>query len=345
MKRTFIPVGQGAFYCEKFYNDSNDVIFTMVYDCGTIYNKNQSLLINYINNEIQNNVIDILFISHFHKDHISGLKYLLKNYTIKKIYVPNLTFDEIIFNELCIINDFGINSFELNYFESIYCETKYDDIFDEKNRLTIVEKVGANNINISNWYYIPYIPTTSQKQKIWTTCSKNIFNSLNISYQNSTHNVVKILKNKYSSNIKTLKNIYKRYYNDLNNTSIVLYSGPKNQNQVFNNCLSLSTSYNINTCKGCIYFGDFDINSDLAVIFNFVSNFSDIGCIQIPHHGSEKNYHSSIFNVPYDYYIISVGHNRYGHPSIELINEFKSRNVLNNVFFVNENISSKVVFE
>lgn len=36
MERIFHPIGHGAFYTERFYEDGNDdPLFTAVYDCGS----------------------------------------------------------------------------------------------------------------------------------------------------------------------------------------------------------------------------------------------------------------------------------------------------------------------
>jgi len=80
--REFNNVGQGAFYTEKFYDDSNKLIYTMVYDCGSYGNR--ALIEKSIKENLKDKNIDLLCISHFHEDHINGLEYLLKEYRIKR---------------------------------------------------------------------------------------------------------------------------------------------------------------------------------------------------------------------------------------------------------------------
>ena len=85
--RTFHPVGQGAFYSEVIKTGKKE--FTIVYDCGTT---TPSINIDNIINKSQlPKTIDILFISHFHKDHISGIDALIQNHTVKNIFVPFLS--------------------------------------------------------------------------------------------------------------------------------------------------------------------------------------------------------------------------------------------------------------
>ena len=56
-------------------------------------NKDVSLIKNKIKTALgtTRKVIDAVFISHFHEDHINGLDYLLSHYTVKKLFLPLLT--------------------------------------------------------------------------------------------------------------------------------------------------------------------------------------------------------------------------------------------------------------
>lgn len=87
----FHPVGQGLFYTGIIGD------FVMVYDVGTLSSQ------TYINNEIDlfsqklsinhhKKIIDVLFLSHYDKDHISGIEYLLNSgFHINKIIAPLIT--------------------------------------------------------------------------------------------------------------------------------------------------------------------------------------------------------------------------------------------------------------
>lgn len=79
--RTFNAVGQGAFYCESFevFGDRMNI----VYDCGTNSKK------EYLEREIKSRfkkgeIIDALFISHLHDDHVNGIPILLNYCQVKK---------------------------------------------------------------------------------------------------------------------------------------------------------------------------------------------------------------------------------------------------------------------
>ena len=68
----------------------------MVYDCGTeTGEKNMEVSLDdqidlFKKRKLHISQIDILFISHFHADHINGLKRLLENVRVKKTVIPML---------------------------------------------------------------------------------------------------------------------------------------------------------------------------------------------------------------------------------------------------------------
>ncbi len=87
---TFFPVGQGLFSCGKLYTDKNKKPFVWIYDCGTLKGDEDKLTtaIDELNDIDE---FDLVVISHFHTDHINGLKKLLANKPIKKLMMPFLT--------------------------------------------------------------------------------------------------------------------------------------------------------------------------------------------------------------------------------------------------------------
>ena len=68
-----------------------------------------------------------------------------------------------------------------------------------------------------------------------------------------------------------------------------------------------------------------------------------IGCVQIPHHGSYRNYNNE-FSKLYSYFVISAGiSNKYRHPSGSVVKDL----ILNNKvpLIVTEMRNSEVMFE
>lgn len=97
LERTIWPVGHGAFYTEQFKNENNDVLFTTVYDCGSYQKKAVEKCIKEFLPEKDQLIINALFISHFHADHVNLLAYLLqKNVKVKNLFIPQLTDDYIL---------------------------------------------------------------------------------------------------------------------------------------------------------------------------------------------------------------------------------------------------------
>ncbi|MGL4469027.1 MAG: MBL fold metallo-hydrolase [Aeromonas hydrophila] len=86
--RTFHSVGQGAFYSEKHNG------FNVVYDCGNW--KDSKKATSVVKSSFKfNDVIDILFISHFDYDHVSKINVLANNFKIKNVVMPLLHDEEV----------------------------------------------------------------------------------------------------------------------------------------------------------------------------------------------------------------------------------------------------------
>lgn len=76
--RLIFPVGQGGFAIEMINED-----YVVAYDCGSASSPEMlELSIDCISEFIKH--IDLLFISHFDNDHVSGIRYLLDNITVEK---------------------------------------------------------------------------------------------------------------------------------------------------------------------------------------------------------------------------------------------------------------------
>ena len=87
MDRKFLPVGQGAFYCERFMTPGRTI--NIVYDCGTF--SGMDVFQRELDREFnQDDIIDAVFISHLHEDHFNGLERLSHRCKIQRIYLPHI---------------------------------------------------------------------------------------------------------------------------------------------------------------------------------------------------------------------------------------------------------------
>lgn len=92
LKRIIHPVGQGAFFTEQFFDaDMHNVLYNMVYDCGSrsagIKTQMERDIRNCFHDRKQ---IDVLFLSHFDDDHVNRVEYLKKEGYLQgtRIFIP-----------------------------------------------------------------------------------------------------------------------------------------------------------------------------------------------------------------------------------------------------------------
>ena len=100
MTRAFHPIGHGAFYTERFMQN-DECKFSVVFDCGCYEAFKGGVPAGVFEDRIKRAIdnfypkdketINLLFISHFHTDHINGIEYLKDKCHIERIIVPQLT--------------------------------------------------------------------------------------------------------------------------------------------------------------------------------------------------------------------------------------------------------------
>ncbi|KAA6329496.1 hypothetical protein EZS27_021703 [termite gut metagenome] len=338
MIRIFHPIGQGAFYTEQQMISGR--VYTVVYDCGSI-TLSEQLMRNLIDSFFQKgSTIDLLFISHFHADHINGIKSLLKRCKVKRVVIPLLKDDDKIVLKLD-------NAVRFKYDETQIIDDP-ENFFGENVKITKVQVVTEGNAeppNINadelsdrinsgtkimmpdNWFYIPY----NYKQEERTMQFSNALSEL---YDMSIDDInINDLGNKDLQ--KKLQAAYKKVNGCLNKTSMLVFAGTDPDIRL--------TSINQIPCNipcGCLYTGDVSLKQrgfieDLRTRLN--KYFNSIGTIQIPHHGSEENWKLDVLNTHMQCAVISHGmHNKYKHPSSSVFKEVITK-IPFNTFCVTEN--------
>ncbi len=314
--RTFHPVGHGAFYTERFYNNGV-CVFTAVYDCG---GDPEGGLKTYIDNNFKDGKIDVLFISHLHEDHISGVEYIIDR--CEKVFLPSLTpnqqIDVFIHNCITTKQD---DKKSKQFIERVYggdyegkivfvdsIESVGND-FEPKKEVVNIEdiqygKIGAGVSLTSKyvpfWVYYPYNPKYDLRAEFLKEFEETI--------ENDKVNFEKVKEIcKKEETWKKIKDFYKdkKDENSLyNEYSMTVYSGlcdsaRRKPHIVHIDC---NCEFDFPYCEcyyrcchriihsGCLYTGDFvasvDNVDELIEYYNSYLEYAEV--VQVPHHGSEE---------------------------------------------------------
>lgn len=350
MLRSFLPVGQGAFYCEQFSHRPDREKVNIIYDCGSSAN------VKLVERQIKNNfekgeVIHALFISHLDDDHTNGIPFLLKYCKVMNMFFPLLTTnDKIYLNMQYEVENRGRDSFALSFinnprfvFERYYIrnapilhpilssqqemERNYREFSGEPIRSgqDVAHIVFGNTIGdykaYQRWLYIPHNFRQSDR-----LCQ--LQNELNIEFDKDMDN--EDLHDRWSngkdSDRRKIRKAYQAVKGSLNTNSMTLYSGLEDhacrQRIAQNRCLC-KCSYD-GKAAGCLYMGDYDASG--AQKWKEIQGAYDkywkvIGCLQVPHHGSRHNYNTELAELD-AYYVISAGtRNNYQHPHSMVIKD------------------------
>lgn len=288
MERIFANVGLGLFAVERRGT------ITIVYDCG---GENCGLVQQAIRRVLRHDeVIEALFVSHYDRDHINGVRYLLQHHEVKRLFLPMIP-DPVKLQALMTLdpesNEYKFINRPAQIAKEWTRDHKLDVLYIEEslgegnspnqstyfaNDLSDCEKIPSGcSIHFDSyrhWLYIPFclkrmtdyeiesfmerlgLPSSASSEDVKTQWEK-----LNLKMKQSLLNSVGITKE------------------TINQYSMTLYSG----------------SSLLGKKIGCLYTGDYDAKhymNELKVAYNRVWN--DIHVVQIPHHGSEYNFDSEL---------------------------------------------------
>lgn len=347
IQRFFHPVGQGAFYSERhLYPNINTV-----YDCGTRYGtRNQKGVAGVVRQSFRkDDIVHILFISHFDFDHISLIDTLKNSVNkIERVVIPLLQEPEKTFlsNIYKFLGEPHLANLVSNPSEFFGRETQIirvhsgsEQEFEERRDPIDVSEGNETTQKIpsgtpltmnglNDWVYIPFNYEYQSRREEFL--EKLNVASIDIDRLEKDPNYIleKVIRDK-------VKKVYKSISVGINQNSMFLYSGPssiKDSNRLYwrGRCWHYDPycwyfDHYVHRCNphrvACLYTGDGDLNEvKVKVIY---SNYWDlIGTIQIPHHGSLSSFDASILDNRQFLCPISVGkNNSYGHPSQEVISE------------------------
>lgn len=333
----FNSVGFGLFYSGLIMN--NKSLYSFAYDCGGVKSLAKKRIIEFSANVFSLNApisstnvavhkkptLNMLVISHLHMDHISGIDEIYNNFDVEKVYLPYILSSEITYYllYLAIIN--GPNSYKIYQ--------KIDELYAKKDEEAIIIK-NSNALSPiqSDWHFVFFNQHISDQdmQNYMSPINKILKNNGIESFENLI----------YNSDPKTITQIQQALKHckikDINVTSLTLMHYPENtnaslfivnsetylghKNLIPNSKTDKVKQKNITLLTGDALYSPTTQNQ----IYSYLNNDSRKAVLQVPHHGSYKNWDSLGQNVKKDfqYYVISASYTiRYNLPDSQVLNE------------------------
>jgi len=320
LKRTFHAVGQGAFYSECFQDESGEKV--IVYDCGTVSSKNY--LFKAIDDFAKGREsIDILFVSHFHEDHVNGISELLGRCEARKMVVPFMPLATFVEQYVFNIIDSGTVANSANEFIVDYYLKEDDRIIKippfEYEGGDLEEGIPYSNIKNYQakvtqklgdfWEYIPF-NIKDNRANAFLGGFKIDYPDLYAAFVKMNKDGIDIVNAYFSTKakIKEMETYYKRFFPNLNESSMAVVSKP-----IKNLCQKEAS---------CLYTGDYHfrvLRLCRQLRYYYSAQWDEIGTMQVAHHGASNDNPKSIFDRKRDCVICYGIGNRYGHPGVKTI--------------------------
>ena len=350
MTRTFHPVGQGAFYSEQFRSENGDD-FRIVYDCGTKTRQGKVHPVKVIQDAFKDSKpIDILFNSHFDKDHVSMISELLSQHAILCVVLPLLPVEEkavlrAYYSE--VGNDIGraLLADPIRLFGKktaiVYVESTANEPVElppnhaevsrnsprDSNVIIIKpngERVDAelgNSVNIPSGaqIFVPcyswcYIPHNHEYRKRHEALANELNKRTNIDQ-------TRLGEASYiGEKSKELNEVYRSLRTagcgDINENSMLVYSGPSRCplgiTHGWRGLILDSRKFNcwFGDRSACIYSGDSDFKK-VKIHEVYKSLWKNVGTVQIPHHGSEGSFSVGFLGKGGSVYICPISARRH----------------------------------
>lgn len=365
MIRSFLPVGQGAFYTEQF-----DCGVNVVYDCGS--STSRSAIEKQIACTFEpREKIQAVFISHLHEDHINGLPFLLSHCCVERLYLPFLTEEEILLTRLIarlenteseFLSKLIVDPYGAVQDYTLPADTQTPEIFyvmpqDSSRRpggnVGAVPSGKAVDLTVSDsnpdWGYVPYnFQNTRRSKAFFRGLKKNGYDKKTLQAYLETSDI-------FSYDWDDIKRIYQKYApGSLNSNSLVVYSGPlmPDHRQIrpyrffMPDLTEPQSGRRTGYPDGCLYLGDYDAGTKEnwdALTGELSAYMPSVGTVQVPHHGSMHNYNEELSCGQF-VLIISAGYqNKYKHPHTKVLKDMLMKKVIH--FWVTEQAGSMVQFQ
>ena len=300
--RIFANVGQALFAVERRGK------YTIVYDCG---GESKHVVAYAVPNLLKKGeLIDILFISHYDRDHINGIEYLLRHCRVCRIILPMVeepfrwlqaqTMEEDSFEKIFVkdpidaiqlymhkLREEGIDGTTESYVHYIapweeYIERNMDPIsVSNLPNGAIISAGRPIKLDDTDWIYLPF------NRRIMTREQWDLFIwMLGLPAGSKPEDILIHWQTQWYSDTSQKRTIKKAWseatripVGEINNYSMTLYSGPSR----------------ILSQSACLFMGDYNAKRFVDVLLEFYDGlWGNVEVIQIPHHGSLDNFNSQI---------------------------------------------------
>lgn len=375
LERVIHPVGQGAFYSERFFNDDGNEIANVVYDCGSETTKSKIAI-----NQLPNDNIDYFFLSHFHNDHFNGIeKFFNNSLKINTLIMPQISVEEAIYcllscksnckssiQKLCRLFN---NPFSLA--QQVLIVEPTDAVTNPVSQIFLSE--GANNnstinipsyteINISGterpiWKYVPVFDNSIDPIEV-----SNAVNMLKsdplFAGQATTTGILQKFIHLLQSNYASVRHLLKKFKNsNQNDFSMMVVSVPvKDEGRLSDKTPLDMIKFEIGDAAhtgflttdkephqfkpGALFTGDISMGKAINSINSVLKQYGHLlGTYQVPHHGSQHNYISGCFPNNEIHFLSSGIRNRHKHPTAAALAS------LPKLFKVTEDTNTKLVIK
>ena len=326
--RTFHPVGQGAFYSERFYDETKECVFNVVYDCGveSVDLRRKRLVRQAFDKD---DVIDYLFVSHLDEDHISLVTTLRDSVKfIRRVVLPYVGIKDVVIHKILSqalgmteVNDFWVWIYEVlegeNHWETsfLFVEPEGEDQQGQESgnvrSLNSGEVIPASVFPV--WVFRPFNTKRERiieldalfEEVVSDPVFQNALSVENIQIRSAQELIDKIRSDSFADLIgnkvikKYLQKTYQNLTGGINKNSLLVYSGPeKSEIQQGGRIFALNRYWwyqgvvcwkDIYGRCACMYTGDSDLDMDDYRI-KLGPCWDYVGMIQLPHHGSYSSF-------------------------------------------------------
>ncbi|WP_417384183.1 MBL fold metallo-hydrolase [Gimesia sp.] len=393
-ERATHSIGQGAFFSGSVRVEHER--FRYIYDCGS--NDPQPLryeIARYLESEQNENALDALFVSHFHKDHVQGLNQLLAGMQVESVIIPYLSpferillitekavenclnYDEIQFisdpvewlasrgvNRVIFVTTGGDESpppadgmrtandpqdkrgirFSLKDIEEIETPVPAGNGRTQPVVYFLPHTTPLNLINTNsrmmNWEFLTFIHPDLERIEKFKDALIQVFPQFEYQDGRSISIRLDLLLPVLRNNIERgkLAGVYRNAFENLNYTTLCLYSGPAfneateccHLNILNKYAVARRSSVNPQSFHGLGHLGEYHHgrvgwiatgDAPLAVAIRreeFLNHYKDrfpfCSTMTTPHHGSKHNFDTSLCERGIAYFVATAREGNQHHP-------------------------------